>query len=169
MVRIAEGEHPKDIRESDYFTPQGEFRVDKAGSPTLLNCLMYKMSYYRFGEMQMWPGQKLGQHERINAAAIRSQTAEAPCGAQRHFRRKEMERVRHRRRQRIGGSKPIEGRKKIGNKDIKFKHLEEAFTSEHWLVRIYKVKNLDNREPLDHKLRSVVPKQKYTSKKSCHM
>ncbi|XP_053571720.1 dolichyl-diphosphooligosaccharide--protein glycosyltransferase subunit STT3B [Bombina bombina] len=52
MVRIAEGEHPKDIRESDYFTPQGEFRVDKAGSPTLLNCLMYKMSYYRFGEMQ---------------------------------------------------------------------------------------------------------------------
>lgn len=86
MVRIAEGEHPRDIRvrepsrtlvtcehvfvlffnlfsfstfchgspqESDYFTPQGEFRVDKAGSPTLLNCLMYKMSYYRFGEMQV--------------------------------------------------------------------------------------------------------------------
>ncbi|KAJ8385671.1 hypothetical protein AAFF_G00183840 [Aldrovandia affinis] len=53
MVRIAEGEHPRDIRESDYFTPQGEFRVDKDGSPTLLNCLMYKMSYYRFGEMQL--------------------------------------------------------------------------------------------------------------------
>ncbi|MEQ2169437.1 Dolichyl-diphosphooligosaccharide--protein glycosyltransferase subunit stt3b, partial [Goodea atripinnis] len=53
----------------------------------------------------------------------------------------------------------------IGNKDIKFKHLEEAFTSEHWLVRIYKVKELDNRETLDHKLRSVVTKQKYTSKK----
>lgn len=41
------------LQESDYFTPQGEFRVDKAGSPTLLNCLMYKMSYYRFGEMQV--------------------------------------------------------------------------------------------------------------------
>ena len=27
--------------------------MDKAGSPTLLNCLMYKMSYYRFGEMQV--------------------------------------------------------------------------------------------------------------------
>lgn len=53
MVRIAEGEHPKDIREGDYFTQQGEFRVDRAGSPTLLNCLMYKMSYYRFGEMQL--------------------------------------------------------------------------------------------------------------------
>lgn len=43
------------LQESDYFTPQGEFRVDKAGSPTLLNCLMYKMSYYRFGEMQVRP------------------------------------------------------------------------------------------------------------------
>ncbi|KAM9385424.1 dolichyl-diphosphooligosaccharide--protein glycosyltransferase subunit STT3B isoform 2-T2 [Pholidichthys leucotaenia] len=122
MVRIAEGEHPKDIRESDYFTPQGEFRVDKAGSPTLLNCLMYKMSYYRFGEMQL--------DFRTPPGFDRTRNAE------------------------------------IGNKDIKFKHLEEAFTSEHWLVRIYKVKNLENREPLDHKLRSVAPKQKYTSKKT---
>lgn len=53
MVRIAEGEHPKDIRESDYFTEAGEFRVDAGGSKTLLNCLMYKMSYYRFGEVQV--------------------------------------------------------------------------------------------------------------------
>ena len=53
MVRIAEGEHPKDIRESDYFTEQGEFRVDAGGSQTLLNCLMYKLSYYRFGEIQV--------------------------------------------------------------------------------------------------------------------
>uniref|UniRef100_A0A8C6U482 Dolichyl-diphosphooligosaccharide--protein glycosyltransferase subunit STT3B n=1 Tax=Neogobius melanostomus TaxID=47308 RepID=A0A8C6U482_9GOBI len=126
MVRIAEGEHPKDIRESDYFTPQGEFRVDKAGSPTLLNCLMYKMSYYRFGEMQE------------TEAKLDFRT---PPGFDR--------------------TRNVE----IGNKDIKFKHLEEAFTSEHWLVRIYKVKHLDNRESLDHKLRSVVPKQKYTSKK----
>ena len=48
MVRIAEGEHPQDIRESDYFTERGEFRVDSEGSPTLLNCLMYKLSYYRY-------------------------------------------------------------------------------------------------------------------------
>uniref|UniRef100_A0A7N9AQ44 Dolichyl-diphosphooligosaccharide--protein glycosyltransferase subunit STT3B n=1 Tax=Mastacembelus armatus TaxID=205130 RepID=A0A7N9AQ44_9TELE len=117
MVRIAEGEHPRDIRESDYFTPQGEFRVDKAGSPTLLNCLMYKMSYYRFGEMTP-PG------------FDRTRNAE------------------------------------IGNKDIKLKHLEEAFTSEHWLVRIYKVKKLENRDRVEHKLRSTdTTKQKYTSKK----
>ncbi|XP_057280976.1 dolichyl-diphosphooligosaccharide--protein glycosyltransferase subunit STT3B isoform X1 [Pezoporus wallicus] len=110
--------------ESDYFTPQGEFRVDKAGSPTLLNCLMYKMSYYRFGEMQL--------DFRTPPGFDRTRNAE------------------------------------IGNKDIKFKHLEEAFTSEHWLVRIYKVKQLDNRETLDHKPRvtSIVPKQKYLSKKT---
>uniref|UniRef100_A0AAR2LF18 Dolichyl-diphosphooligosaccharide--protein glycosyltransferase subunit STT3B n=1 Tax=Pygocentrus nattereri TaxID=42514 RepID=A0AAR2LF18_PYGNA len=125
MVRIAEGEHPKDIRESDYFTPQGEFRVDKAGSPTLLNCLMYKMSYYRFGEMQVT------LDFRTPPGFDRTRNAE------------------------------------IGNKDIRLKHLEEAFTSEHWLVRIYRVKKQENRQALDHKLRNVAAKQKYTSKKVC--
>ena len=52
MVRIGgstdKGSH---IKEADYYTPQGEFRVDKEGSPTLLNCLMYKMCYYRFGSV----------------------------------------------------------------------------------------------------------------------
>lgn len=32
----------------------------------------------------------------------------------------------------------------IGHKDIKFRYLEEAFTSEHWMVRIYRVKEPDN-------------------------
>lgn len=27
--------------------------MDSAGSQTLLNCLMYKLSYYRFGELQV--------------------------------------------------------------------------------------------------------------------
>ena len=58
MVRIAEGEHPQDIRESDYFTERGEFRVDSGGSKTLLNCLMYKLSYYRFGEMKVGRGRE---------------------------------------------------------------------------------------------------------------
>ena len=52
MVRIGgnteRGEH---IKENDYYTPAGEFRVDSEGSPTLLNCLMYKMCYYRFGQV----------------------------------------------------------------------------------------------------------------------
>lgn len=33
----------------------------------------------------------------------------------------------------------------ITEKDIQLLHHEEAFTSEHWIVRIYRVKDLDNR------------------------
>ena len=59
MVRIGgsteKGQH---IKEADYYTPQGEFRVDKEGSPTLLNCLMYKMCYYRFGSMYTEGGEE---------------------------------------------------------------------------------------------------------------
>nr|CAB3266667.1 dolichyl-diphosphooligosaccharide--protein glycosyltransferase subunit STT3B-like [Phallusia mammillata] len=122
MVRIAEGEHPQDIKESKYFTPNGEFRVDREGSPTLLNCLMYKMSYYRFGELQL--------DFRSPPGFDRTRNAE------------------------------------IGNKDISFEHLEEAFTSEHWLVRIYKVLKPANRKPLGHPLKSKRYKQKYISRKT---
>jgi hypothetical protein len=50
MVRIGgstpEGSH---IKEHDYYTPTGEFRIDREGSQTMLNSLMYKLCYYRFG------------------------------------------------------------------------------------------------------------------------
>eukprot|EP00824_Muranothrix_gubernata_P023472 TRINITY_DN6298_c0_g2_i1.p1 TRINITY_DN6298_c0_g2~~TRINITY_DN6298_c0_g2_i1.p1 ORF type:complete len:698 (+),score=146.06 TRINITY_DN6298_c0_g2_i1:92-2185(+) len=100
MVRIAGGEHAE-IREEDYFTPQGEFRVDREGSPILLNCLMYKMCYFRFGSILTEHGKPTGY-----------------------------DRVRN---------------TEIGNKDFTLNHLEEAYTTEHWLVRIYKVKSLANR------------------------
>ena len=48
MVRIAQGVWPDEIQEPNYFTPQGEYRVDDRASVTMKNCLMYKMSYYRF-------------------------------------------------------------------------------------------------------------------------
>lgn len=105
MVRIGEGEHPDKIRESDFFTDRGEFRVDSGGSKTLLNCLMYKLSYYRFGELLIDP--------------------RAPPGYDR--------------------TRNVE----IGNKNIKLKHLEEAYTTDHWLVRIYKVKKPANRPTLN--------------------
>lgn len=104
MVRIGEGEHPSKIRESDFFTDRGEFRVDAGGSKTLLNCLMYKLSYYRFGELLIDP--------------------RAPAGYDR--------------------TRGVE----IGNKNIKLEHLEEAYTTDHWLVRIYKVKKPANRPRL---------------------
>lgn len=52
MVRIGGStDRGKHIKENDYYTPSGEFRVDQEGSNTLLNCLMYKMSYYKFGSV----------------------------------------------------------------------------------------------------------------------
>ncbi|CAH1776186.1 unnamed protein product [Owenia fusiformis] len=123
MVRIAEGEHPRDIKESDYFTPQGEFRVDSSGSKTLLNCLMYKLSYYRFGELQL--------------------DFRTPPGYDR--------------------TRGVE----IGNKNIKLTHLEEAYTTEHWLVRIYRVKDLSNRiEATFSDTKAKKPKVKYSRKTS---
>ncbi|XP_051728235.1 dolichyl-diphosphooligosaccharide--protein glycosyltransferase subunit STT3B-like [Ctenopharyngodon idella] len=121
MVRIAEGEHPRDVRESDFFSPQGEFRVDKAASPALLDCLMYKMSYYRFGEMQL--------DFRTPPGFDRTRNAE------------------------------------IGNKDVRLKHLEEAFSSEHWLVRIYRVKDPENRPRLERKPRVTSAANKHKHKR----
>jgi dolichyl-diphosphooligosaccharide--protein glycosyltransferase len=115
MVRIAGSTDPN-IKEVDYFTKNGEFRVDAEGSPVLLNCLMYKMCYYRFGSVYtdaglcklwvvsgwvLWIGKPPG-YDRVRGV-------------------------------------------EIGNKDFKLEHIEEVYTSEHWLVRIYKVKDPENR------------------------
>jgi len=102
MVRIG-GSTPEgaDIKESDYYTPSGEFRIDSEGSNKMLNCLMYKMCYYRFGQVYTEGGRPPG-YDRVRNA-------------------------------------------EIGNKDFELDILEEAYTSEHWIVRIYKVKDLPNR------------------------
>ncbi|KAL0088983.1 Oligosaccharyl transferase STT3 subunit-domain-containing protein [Phycomyces blakesleeanus] len=97
MIRIAEGVWPDKIKESDYFTPQGDYRVDDQASPAMKNSLMYKMSYYRFHEL--YNGQQ------------------------------PMDRVRQ---QRLPAQGP------------ELNVLDEAFTSENWIVRIYKVKDYDN-------------------------
>merc|ERR1719167_1653817 len=124
MVRIAEGEHPQDIKESDYFTERGEFRVDSEGSPTLLNCLMYKLSYYRFGELKMDYRSPAGYDRTRNAV--------------------------------------------IGHKNFDLTYLEEAYTSEHWLVRIYRVKKPDefNRPRIPANEREISRKKSFVSKKN---
>jgi dolichyl-diphosphooligosaccharide--protein glycosyltransferase len=130
MVRIAEGEHPNDIRETDYFTERGEFRVDSEGTKTLLNCLMYKLSYYRFGELKLDYSSPAGYDRTRNAV--------------------------------------------IGNKDISLTYLEEAYTTQHWLVRVYRVKKPDefNRPRIPYsdrkiKIRSskILPKKSNKRKK----
>ncbi|EXJ78289.1 dolichyl-diphosphooligosaccharide-protein glycosyltransferase [Capronia epimyces CBS 606.96] len=97
MVRIAEGIWPDEVRERDFFTARGEYRVDDQATPAMKNSLMYKMSYYNYN--QLFPA---GQAQ---------------------------DRVR-------GSSLPAQG--------PELSTLEEAFTSENWIIRIYKVKDLDN-------------------------
>ncbi|KAM1809509.1 hypothetical protein ACFX11_026677 [Malus domestica] len=46
MVRIGGGVFPH-IKEPDYLR-DGQYRIDNQATPTMLNCLMYKLSYYRF-------------------------------------------------------------------------------------------------------------------------
>lgn len=58
MVRIGGGVFPV-IKEPDYLV-NGEYRVDKGAAPKMLNCLMYKLSYYRFGEVTTEYGKPTG-------------------------------------------------------------------------------------------------------------
>ena len=41
MVRIAEGIWPEEIKERNYFTSRGEYRVDEEATPTMKNSLMW--------------------------------------------------------------------------------------------------------------------------------
>ncbi|GJJ76880.1 dolichyl-diphosphooligosaccharide---protein glycosyltransferase [Entomortierella parvispora] len=96
MIRIAEGVYPNMVKESNFFTPRGEYKVDHEASQTMRDSLMYKMSYYRFAELY---GGNAVDHVR-------------------------------------GARMPAEG--------PTLNVLEEAYTTQNWLVRIYKVKDLDN-------------------------
>jgi len=97
MVRIAEGIWPEEVKERDFFTPRGEYRVDDQATDTMKNSLMYKMSYYNYNSL-------------------------FPAG-------QAQDRVR-------GSKLPAEG--------PELSTVEEAFTSENWIIRIYKVKKPDN-------------------------
>ncbi|KAA8896303.1 Oligosaccharyl transferase STT3 subunit-domain-containing protein [Sphaerosporella brunnea] len=97
MIRIAEGVWPDEVKEREFFTSRGEYRVDDGATETMKNSLMYKMSYYNYNTL-------------------------FPAG-------QAQDRVR-------GVKLPAVG--------PTLNTLEEAFTSENWIVRIYKVKDLDN-------------------------
>lgn len=103
MVRIGGGVFPR-IKESDYLD-NGNYRIDSKATPTMLNSLMYKLSYYRFAEADPSNG---------------------------------YDRVR---------------RTEIGKKHFKLTHFEEVFTTQHWMVRIYRLKEPRNRPKGSNKKR----------------
>ena len=118
MVRIAEGIWPDQVRERDYFTTRGEYRVDEEATPTMKNSLMYVLRpLTRLTVM----AQLFANETRYKMSYYNYQTL-FPAG-------QAMDRVR-------GVKLPVEG--------PQLNTLEEAFTSENWIIRIYKVKDLDN-------------------------
>mmetsp|Transcript_36334 Transcript_36334/g.34341 ORF Transcript_36334/g.34341 Transcript_36334/m.34341 type:complete len:870 (+) Transcript_36334:80-2689(+) len=104
-VRIGNGVFPNDMpAERDFMSTSGNFDVGSNGAPALLNCVAYKLCYYRFGQMQTEYNKPPG-----------------------------FDRARG---------------KEVGRKNIELSTMEEAFTSEHWIVRIFKVKKRPNLEPV---------------------
>ncbi|CAH8454710.1 unnamed protein product [Heterobilharzia americana] len=70
MVRIAGStEKGRHVNERDYYTPQGEMRVDTEATSTMKNCLLYKLSYYRFWEMKTARDQPMG-FDRVRGQVI---------------------------------------------------------------------------------------------------
>ncbi len=100
MVRIANGVYPDEIQEQNYFA-NGQYRMDKGGAPAMLESVMYKLSYYGFGEIQSEYNKPTGW-DRVRST-------------------------------------------EVGRKNIVLENMDEAFTSEHWIVRIYKVRKQANR------------------------
>lgn len=112
MVRISEGIWPEDVNERSFFTDRGEYKVDDLATDSMKNSLMYKLSYYRFGDL--FPGRQA--IDRVRQQALSSEYASS----------------------------------------IQLHALEEVFTSENWMVRIYKLKDEDN---LGRSLEDVVEKE----------
>ncbi|KAJ7565033.1 hypothetical protein O6H91_02G045000 [Diphasiastrum complanatum] len=73
MVRIGGGVFPV-IKEPDYLN-NGEYRVDKNAAPKMLQCLMYKLCYYRFGELMTEYGRPPG-YDRARGVEIGNKNVE---------------------------------------------------------------------------------------------
>eukprot|EP00923_Selenidium_pygospionis_P029812 GHVN01053040.1.p1 GENE.GHVN01053040.1~~GHVN01053040.1.p1 ORF type:complete len:725 (+),score=73.69 GHVN01053040.1:104-2176(+) len=97
MIRIASGVYPH-IKQQDFFSARGQYSVGTDASATMYNSLMFRLSYYRFGEA--------------------------------HTQGFDMARNYN-----------------VGNLNFTLKHLEEVYTTQSWIVRIYKVKKPPNRRP----------------------
>lgn len=93
--------HTKHVAKENGQLQAGEYTISSEGTQTMMQSLMYKLSYHDFGRV-MTEGSKPAGYDRVRQV-------------------------------------------EIGLKEYGLEHVEEAFTSEHWIVRVYKVKPLDNR------------------------
>lgn len=109
------------------------FDIGPTGSPTLLNCVAYKLCYYKFDQVQTEYGRPPGKFRRLNIGpegnlcrllVLKSCNLNTViCYLAIMYAG--FDRARNR---------------QVGGTNIVLTTMEEAFTSEHWIVRIYKVK-----------------------------
>jgi dolichyl-diphosphooligosaccharide--protein glycosyltransferase len=90
------------VKEENFYN-NGNYRVDNQATPTMLNSLMYRLCYFRFGEMYTRHGEDSG-YDSVRQAVI-------------------------------------------GKRFFNLNFFEEAYTSERWLVRIYRVLPLTEMVP----------------------
>ena len=121
-------------KESDYFN-NGNFDIGPGAPSALTNCVAYKLCYYRFDKLQTEYGKPPG-YDRARHREVRDRRfAFMSCHGVAHC---------------VGPGlclglgvavllAPIDIAQ-VGRKNIVLSTMEEAFTSEHWIVRIYKVK-----------------------------
>jgi len=93
-VRIGGSVDPT-LREAQFLTRRGEFRLDEEMAPAMRESLLFKLCYHRYGEISNGYDRARGY--------------------------------------------------RVAHLDVRLELFEEAFTSEHWIVRIYRVKPPSNR------------------------
>ncbi|CAL5360514.1 unnamed protein product [Camellia sinensis] len=123
MVRIGGGVFPH-IKEPDYLR-DGQYRIDSQATPTMLNCLMYKLSYYRFVETD---GKAF---DRVRRTEI----------GKKHFKLTHFEEL-------VVGVSPEVARacwRLPAADSAGARWVPQVFTTHHWMVRIYKLKSPKNR------------------------
>jgi dolichyl-diphosphooligosaccharide--protein glycosyltransferase len=120
QVRIGGGVYPE-IKEPDYLAGGQEYRVDAAGTKTMLNTLMYKLCYY---ECVL---RALAQHARWHPSSLRVCT----CGAYCSFADES---------EVVTGQRGLDRVRNyvVGKLNVRLTYFEEVFTSQHWMMRIYR-------------------------------
>ena len=86
------------VKENSFYN-DGRYRIDHKASETMKNCMMYRLIYYRFDEINNGRGES--SKDGMGYDSVR--------------------------------------KSQVGVKNIKLTHFQEVYTTDHWLLRIYKL------------------------------
>ncbi|KAJ9515558.1 hypothetical protein QJQ45_021625 [Haematococcus lacustris] len=148
MVRIGGGVFP-DIKEPDYLVNGQDYRVDASAPKAMLNSLMYRLSYLEWvvsytavlgegeeGRKEEGEGEPppLASLLEVESGQSFYLTTTTPFADQSEL---------------ITGQRGLDRVRQyvVGKTHFKLTHFEEVFTSQHWMMRIYRVRDQPLRDP----------------------